>query len=62
MELYNIGKELKIPKYLYDSMKEFQESSKEYQDWWCSYCQCEGGCCLCHDISNAKIIEDEKND
>lgn len=59
MELYNIGKELKIPKYLYDSMKEFQESSTEEQNRWCGYCGCEGGCNLCDDLSKYEIIEDE---
>lgn len=55
MELKNIGRKLRISQRLYNNMKEFQESSEEYQNKWCSWCGCEGGCCLCHDLSNAEI-------
>lgn len=55
MELKNIGRKIRISKCEYNSIKEFQESSQEDQNKWCSWCGCEGGCCLCDDLSNFEI-------
>lgn len=38
-------------------VKEFQSLPEDEQSKFCSYCQCEGGCNLCRDIS--KITDDE---